>query len=622
MILIDNITYLKKNFQETWGILQENQKELDRSNFHVEAAKNGQSTLTVQNELGFNYLHSKYDPAAEAEKIISQYKDIDESKEVIFFGIGLGYHVEAFIRLHPNVSYSLYEPKLCAFNEFLSNRQLHKVLSRKLKNLYIGLEEKYLTKNLTHFLNYAKREVVFIILPSYERVFQEETKYFIEEFRDKVFLKRANISANLSFAKRLTVNSIINLPTTIKTPNILHEKPGNFVGKPVILVSAGPSLDEEYENLRYIKENGLAYIFSVGTSINSLIENGIYPDAACTYDGSEENQMVFEKVIERGINSIPLIYGSVVGHELIPKYLGPLANFIVARDYVAPLYLKRKDEKSIEFLDNSKSIAIITLQLLYKLGCNPVILVGQNLAFSGDRWYSKAITYVGKVSEQQRREAILVKDVEGNDVYTNRGLDMFRKEMEHYVNLYTDLEVINTTKGGAHIAKTTYIPLEKVIRERLLDKNIVSNDWITKNAVQYDLVHFQEKADWMNELQIKLDNVYRTLDNLLADMEYQLKRKNAKELERLFNKFDKAFDKLQANHFFVLLVQTMNGTEFEFIMEMFKELRFSNDTFLKAERVTKEFRSYMENCRLDIKKVKEIMDTLHREVNEYATCAK
>jgi len=37
-----------------------------------------------------------------------------------------------------------------------------------------------------------------------------------------------------------------------------------FKDKPAILVSAGPSLDYEIENLRYIKENGLAYISQSG----------------------------------------------------------------------------------------------------------------------------------------------------------------------------------------------------------------------------------------------------------------------------------------------------------------------------------------------------------------------
>lgn len=622
MILIDNITYFKKKFFDVWKIVNEQPDRFVGNQFSVEVAKNGQETLSVQAATGLNYIHSKYDPVAEAEKIIAPFMEDVGEKHIVFYGVGLGYHVEAFIRRHPNATYSLYEPNMEVFYKFLCTKKMSKVDNGKLKNLYIGMEDDLLTNNLRHFVDQVNGEVIFIILPTYERIFSEQTKKFIEEFRDKVFLKRATMSANLTFAKRLTVNSIKNMPTIIRTPNILNERPTELIGKPAILVAAGPSLDYEYENLRHIKENGLAYIFSVGSSINSLIENGIYPDAACTYDGSVENEMVFEKLIEREISSIPLLYGSIVGHELIPKYPGPMSSFIVARDTLAPLYLKRQDGEKIDVVDSSRSIAIITLQLLYKLGCNPIILVGQNLAYVGDMWYSKDISYAVKVDERQRREAIVVKDVEGNDAYTNRGLDMFRKEMEVYVNLFTDLEVINTTKGGAHISGTTYIPLKTVMEERLQTKNIVSDKWVDKKDVQYDLDHFRKQAEWMKELQGKLDNVYGMFDHILYDMEYALKRKNTKELERLFNKFDKAFDKLQANHFFVLLIQSMNTTEFEFIMKMFKELRFSKDTIAKAERVVKEFRSYLANCKIDIEKVNELLEIMHEEVDEYAACVK
>lgn len=619
MKLIDNLFYLKKKYPEVWNIVNEIQGTDNLGKIQIETAKNGLLTMAAQTESGLNYIHSKYDPVAEAEKIISQYKEFDKNKQVLFYGVGLGYHVEEFVRQHPGVSYTLYEPDRDVFYQFLCNRPFSILDGEKLKHLYIGLEKEQLAANLQHFLYHLKEEVIFIVLPTYERIFKEQTKYFIEEFRDKVFLKRATHNANIIFSKRMTINGMKNLPTSIRTPNILHEKPEDFRGKPAILVSAGPSLDYEYENLRYIKENGLAYIFSVGSSINALIEHDIYPDAACTYDGSIENQIVFDKLIERKIDSIPLIYGNIVGHELIPRYPGPMLHFLVARDFVAQLSLKRKDGAKEEYVDSSKSIAVITLQLLYKLGCNPIILVGQNLAFSGDRSYSKEITYVGKLDEKQMESAIVVKDVEGNEIYTERLLDLYRKEMEIYAHKYEkEIDVINTTKGGAHIAGTTYIPLEKVMAERLTEKGITENNWVDKKEVEYDLSYFSDQVLSMQEKQKELNNILRSFDNLLADMKVSLKIKNAKQLERYFNKFDKLFDKLQANQFYVVLIQSMNVNEFDRIMKMFGELRFSNDPFKKAERVIEAFSSYVANCREDMEHVKELIESMHQEVDQYA----
>src|SRR5690606_2967005 len=106
---------------------------------------------------------------------------------------------------------------------------------------------------------------------------------------------------------RWILNSMKNFKEVLSTPNILLEKRGAFKDKPAILVAAGPSLNEEIENIRYIKENGLAYIFSVGSAINTLMHHNIYPHAATTYDPTVKNQIVFEKVKEKEIIEIPMI---------------------------------------------------------------------------------------------------------------------------------------------------------------------------------------------------------------------------------------------------------------------------------------------------------------------------
>ena len=150
------------------------------------------------------------------------------------------------------------------------------------------------------------------------------------------------------------------------------EKKGQFKGKPAMLVAAGPSLNEEIENIRYIKENGLAYIFSVGSAINTLIYHNIYPDAACTYDPTVNNQKVFAKVKEKNIKDIPMIFGSSVGYETLIDYPGKKYHMITSQDTVSNYYLKTEEEDRLDIVLDAPSIAVVTLQLLYVLGFNPV----------------------------------------------------------------------------------------------------------------------------------------------------------------------------------------------------------------------------------------------------------
>lgn len=176
--------------------------------------------------------------------------------------------------------------------------------------------------------------------------------------------EKNKIVTSFSFQKRWTINAIKNFPTIVKTPNILKDvERSQFKDKSAIIVAAGPSLNEEFENLRQIKDKGgLAYIFSVGSAINSLIDQGgIYPDATCTYDPQERNQMVIQKVKDKNITNIPLIFGSTVGYETLDDYNGPMLHMFTSQDTLAPPFLLREVD-DFKVVYDAPSIAVVTYQ--------------------------------------------------------------------------------------------------------------------------------------------------------------------------------------------------------------------------------------------------------------------
>lgn len=616
MILIENILFLKRRFPAVWEKVKEREDKINHEQVRLEPAKNGMMTCAIHTSSGWNYLHSKYDPKAEADRVIAQHQEeIAMHEHVFFYGLGLGYHVEKFLERYPDIPITVYEPNINILHQFLSLKELNNYPTKQLIHFFTEADSEDTAKNLRQFVHNVKKKVLLIIHPNYQRVFREQTQAFVTEFRDAIFGKRSDMYAAQEFSKRIVINSINNLPITMKTPNILHESKIDFQDKPAILVSAGPSLDFEYENLRYIKENGLAYIFSVGSSINSLIEKGIYPDAAFTYDGSPENRIVFEKVIEQQIDQIPLVYGSIVGHETLPNYPGKKLHFLISRDFLGMTLLKREDSQELSFVESAKSIAIITLQVLSKLGCNPIILVGQNLAYLNDSWYAQGIEYATKVTEEQKQNAIIVKDVLGNDVMTNRGLDTFRKEMEHQIKKHKDILFINTTKGGAMIEGTTYVTLEEVIKKILTTKEIVGNDWVTRRECKYDIEHLKKQVESLQKEQKKLERIFENFNYILLEMNHAIRSFNFKELEKLFIKFDKAFDKLQSNKFNLLVIQQMN-LQFPFILKMFEEIRFQKDSIAKAKRVISDFSNYLNECQRDMANVNELFENMYQDILE------
>lgn len=83
-MLKDNIELLKKLNPNLANLIKE--KEWVNVETQVVQAKNGVQTLQVLKTDRPFFLHSKYDPIVEAERIIDQLKDIEEYDHIFFMG--------------------------------------------------------------------------------------------------------------------------------------------------------------------------------------------------------------------------------------------------------------------------------------------------------------------------------------------------------------------------------------------------------------------------------------------------------------------------------------------------------------------------------------------------------
>ncbi|SCY86791.1 motility associated factor glycosyltransferase family protein [Alkaliphilus peptidifermentans] len=604
-MLINNIKLISNFFKTEFKI-----KEPVNSNIRIELTKSNDKTIIVKSEENQSFLHSKYDPVNEAQTIINQYSDkLTKDSHVIFYGLGLGYHIEYFLQNYSNISFSIYEPNPDIFYHYLSNFNISNLINKNFKRLAIEESHEHMVSFIDAIISELDKNIVIIELPSYKRVFKDEYENFANLFNKKIKYKRNGIHTNAAFQKLWIINSMINFPHVLNTPNILLESEDNFKGKTALLVAAGPSLNDEIENIRYIKANKLAYIFSVGSAINTLIHHEIAPDFSCTYDPGTSNKKVFEKVVEKGISDIPLIFGSSVGFETIKDYPGPMYHFITNQDTVASYFLALRDNdgKEIDLIEDAASIAIITLQLLYKLGFSKVVLVGQNLAYRNDAYYSDAVSYGESMnlSEKNQKDAFTVKDVYGNDVYTYSAFYAMKIELEKYIKRYQDqIEVINTTKGGADIKGTTFIPLENHIETDLKNSIDIMSTLTKKHNYDLDIIKnklmiLREDFNKVNSLVFQLQNIVEKISKLTTD-------NNLKQIENMYVKLDEKFYALKENKFFLHYILPMNRLNFELAVKEISGIRYDNNRINKAQKIVKNYNNLIGLFKQDIKLVDPI----------------
>lgn len=615
MILVDNINILKSKYPQTWNKLKVLEDSMDKDLIKVEDTRKGDKTIVVEKDGKKTYLHSKYNPKREAETIIDEYDYVDEDSVIIFYGTGLGYHIDLLLEKYPNIDYYIYEPIPEILYGFLSNNSLKKSSSR-LKNIILADDEKTINRFINRIVDREKKNLVHVNLNSHINIFEEEYIKFMEKFKEILKNKKLSIGTNLAFQERWILNSMKNFKYVLNTPNILLEKKGQFEDKPAILVAAGPSLNEEIENIRYIKENGLAYIFAVGSAVNTLIYNDIYPHAATSHDPKIGNQIAFEKIKEKGIKDIPIIFGTSVGYETLEDYPGDKYHMITSQDSVSNYYLKNKDDKDINIVQDAPSIAAVTLQLLYELGFSPIILAGQNLAYIGKAKHSEGIHYSSDLTEAEMERGPWVEDVDGNEVLTNEGFNRMRKQMEHYIKEFSDINVINTTKKGAKIEGTKFVELGKII-EKDLKERILEENWLEGNKTNYNRENLSIQNKKMNREYKKALKLIDEYYKMLKRIEKLINNRNFNQAEKAYIELDEILSKVENNEFFTVFILPMNRVHYELLVNRIDSFNEEKNPITKGNNIVKGFKSFIDSCNSCVKNIEEVYGEVVEVIDEY-----
>lgn len=599
-MLIDNILFLRERYPAIRTYFSDHEKDLKLEQFETLDSRAGSKTIRYQpNDDKALMIHSMYDPIREAERIIASHQEkITEKTHVLFYGIGMGYHVERFMDLYPNNSYSIYEPVPEVFFKMSEHRELKNIVNNNTKKLYIDKHNEESLSYLDEFST-SNENIHLIVLPSYKNIVKEKYEQFHKNIKETILNRRTNLHTDSSFQKLWVMNSLINFKTVLNTPNMLKDiDRSQFEGKPALIVSAGPSLAEDIEYIRHIRENNLAYILSVGSAINSLIEYNVFPDAVFTYDPGLVNHKVFEKMIAQNIDHIPMVFGSSVGYETIENYKGPKVHFITSQDRTSLYFLKDELDLEKELILDSPSIAVMTFQILNKLGSDPIIFAGQNLGYLYDRYYSKEIeneSFVPVVSKEQLEKAPKTVDVYGNEIKTSIGLNNMRTGIENFAKHYPDRTFINTTKGGAKIEGVPFEPIESVIKNVLTNSLKKSVWWDEGN--NYNEQNIGSQLEELNINMKKFATVLSSFEKLMESISLHIKIKNESKIINDLTKFDKLYNMLVENRYYNNFLSFYIRVHVLFMANEIKRLNQEKDPVVKGKELVRLFTNFIGQCK-------------------------
>lgn len=609
-----NIALVKQKFPDVYIKINQYEKKLSP---HIVPSKKSEPTLSVDNCGKTEYIHSQYDPLHEAKRFIEQIPELDSHNHVLFVGAGLGYQISVFTSTYPNKSYSICELHEELIVSLLSSYDLTK--DKNLKGLFLGNPSNELHVILQHFIRSTNGAFYVAVLPGYKRIFQEAVDNFLATLQKAIEDSRKLLGVRNAFEKKWLINAMANMKYTVQTNNLFLMENNVFNRRPVIIVAAGPSLSQEIENLRLIKENGTAYIIAVGSAVNSLLHHGIYPDAACTYDPHFHNVNVVQKVINAGAD-IPLIYGTTVGYTTLPKYPGPMVHVITKTDPVADYLLNPEDATHrIPTVNDAPSIAVIALQLFAHLGADPIVFVGQNLAFLHDQYYATGIQYDGRpteVQEQDQENVMFTEDVYGNQTRTNWPFYMMKTQLEHYIGAYSGRRYVNTTKGGAKINGAPFMELSEVISTLLTQDKIVT-DWVNMPFRSYDRSHIKGRMDRLSKHAELYDKNIDELQRLFKQMDSAARNRNERQAQKNIMKFSSAFSKLQSNLFYNVIVKPMNNIQFEMLANKIDSINQESAAINRSKLILEHVGKFIYECSVSIQNLRPLFNKMEMDIQAH-----
>ncbi|MDE6233227.1 MAG: DUF115 domain-containing protein [Lachnospiraceae bacterium] len=411
------------------------------------------------------YFNSRYNPVKAAEEWSEKFSNINFQAIFVVLGLANGMYAKTLLnKLQETNSLLIYEPSKILFYRVIQEIDISEILSDE--RVFIGLQgvnDKHVLEFMIFKIDYTNMFYLeYCALPNYDKLYQTEWRDVMQTIKNQVEKIVINRNTQILFKHEFIVNMFMNYRDMVKqhTVNQIKKKfeDVDYEKTPVIIVSAGPSLDKNIRELKAAK--GKAFIICVDTALNSMLKEGITPDISVTVDPHKPITL-FQNMTGK---NIPIVVSQFSNKDVILT-LDSKRFYIGEEDYIANIYRQYDKESPVE-LESGGSVAHIAFSLAYYLGFKTIILVGQDLAYTGNKKhttdaYDLDNTFIKEMEESDDYE--LVDAIDGGKVWTKGNMKAYINWFEEQILRYPELKVIDATEGGALKKGTIIMPLKEAI---------------------------------------------------------------------------------------------------------------------------------------------------------------
>lgn len=446
-------------------------------------------------------LHSTDNPAKEAEMFAhvvlkDNFKNVNT---IVFLGLGMGYYMEQICTRYGsnNPNMIIIENNVQIFKKFIETQRpmvrvgnqdisifefdrCHFVVDVPVDKIYYTLYDVIQNANRTSFSTFHIVEHPILI-----RFNKEYYKPACAEINRICYDIRSSYGNDPE-------DSWFGIDHMLQNLDIIASNPGaervkdQFRYKPAVVVATGPSLNKNIHLLPKIKNK--CVFFAADASLNTFFNYSpiIRPDIVCSLERNLSTKKHFEQIStdkKQLMTDMYLAACPVVKPELYKEWHGK--HMVIFRDFAHFKWLRL----ITAVLNTGKSVTNMAFKIAEYMGCDPIILVGQDLSYAptGDSHVSGA---------DHARDGLATSPLIHQKVKVMGNSGEMLDSLDTWVGMLKRFEfdiakangaykVINATEGGARINGTEVMTLQDAM-DKYLTQDINTERILNNCMIPYD----------------------------------------------------------------------------------------------------------------------------------------
>lgn len=303
----------------------------------------------------------------------------------LLLGLGLGYLLEATFKASPGIIV-IYEPHLPVLKFVLDNVDLSEYFAQRRVRLVTTLPS--LIEILTPLL-VCFEPIDFLSSGGYALLMKDTIVDVMHQLANLVEDRKRDYRTARYFHNMWIKQFFENIPHAAECFD-MTALAGKGKGKPALVISRGPSLDAA---LPYIKQlENQVVLVAIGGALSHLYKAGITPDFATFLDSRGMKEQLFG-LPQSYLDQIIFLMSGFTQPVCYEQQVAAKIRYTLQSDRAYAEWLSKTEPRihELKLLDGCGTVSHIALQTAMLMDCDPVVMIGQDLAFPNNQVYAGGV---------------------------------------------------------------------------------------------------------------------------------------------------------------------------------------------------------------------------------------